>query len=546
MIIPSLTKEEKQAKRVNDSHGEYLVIQSLAEIAKEMGWIVYRSLRLENHPTKIEGEIDVIVFGEDIGIVLLEVKGSKIKCIDGEWSAFNRGQDQWVEIQDPFNQIKDASFAFRSEVKFLFDHFRVNPLISWGCVFPECDSITGTTSYPSWRFCLASQLDTIGDFLKSLAKRERNKLSNLERKNLGGIDSRTAYKILENIAPIRQEGQYIDPDYSELLLVLERETEAVNALVRSFSNNKFVIVEGGAGTGKTKAALFECKRLLNKGQSLLFVCRSLALAKSIERHLSNVFDRGNFMVLSFEQFKTNPPSEISSALIIDEAQDISADENFKNLLLSYKSKDAIVRIFGDFDCQNLNSDKQTFLDWLNAHAIHFSQFTLFTNCRNTIQIGEKIKNITDLDSSEFSLSSVNGEQLDFYTNISRVSLSAKINELCETWISRGQPVSGITVLRYDEVRELQDEEKLLEEIQASRFNDHFNSEYKGVLYSNVMEFKGLETPYLIFVVDFTDENWEKIFYIALSRARVKCQVIFLDTINSLDLLKMICKITGVK
>ena len=546
MIIPSLTKEEKQTKRVNDSHGEYLVIESIAEIAKEMGWIVYRSLRLENHPTKIEGEIDVIVFGEDVGIILLEVKGSKIKCIDGEWSAFNRGQDKWVEIQDPFNQIKDASFAFRSEVKFLFDHFRVNPLISWGCIFPECDSISGTTSYPSWRFCLAPELDAIGDFLKSLAKKERNKLSNLERKNLGGIDSRTAYKILENIAPIRQEGQYINPDYSELLLVLERETEAVNSLVRSFSNNKFVIVEGGAGTGKTKAALFECKRLLNRGQSLLFICKSIALANSIERHLSNVFDRANFTVLSFDQYKENPLSEISSALLIDEAQDISADEEFKKMLLSYTFNDAIVRIFGDFDCQNLYSDKQSFLDWLNACNIHYSQFTLFTNCRNTIQIGEKIKNITDLDSSEFSLSSVNGEQLELIPNIKRDNLSLKINELCETWIGRGQPVSAITVLRYDEHRELEDEEKLLEEIEASRFNDHFNSEYKGVLYSNVMEFKGLETPYLIFVVDCIDENWEKIFYIALSRARVKCQIIFLDTIESSDLLKMICKISGGK
>jgi hypothetical protein len=546
MIIPPLTKEEKQTKRVSDSHGEYLVIQSLAEIAKEMGWIVYRSLRLENHPTKIEGEIDAIVFGEDIGIILLEVKGSKIKCTDGQWSAFNRGQDQWVEIQDPFNQIKDASFAFRSEVKFLFDHFRVNPLISWGCIFPECDSISGTTSYPSWRFCLASQLDSMGDFLKSLAKKERNKLSNLDRRNLGGIDSRTAYKILENIAPIRQEGQYINPDYSELLLVLERETEAVNSLVRSFSNNKFVIIEGGAGTGKTKAALFECKRLLNKGQSLLFICKSLALANSIERHLSNVFERDNFTVLSFDQYKTNPPSEISSALLIDEAQDISSDEDFKNLLLSYKSKDAIVRIFGDFDCQNLYSDKQSFLDWLNVCEIHFSQFTLFTNCRNTVQIGEKIKNITDLDSSEFSLSSVNGEQLELIPNINRDSLSLKINELCEIWIGRGHPVSAITVLRYDEHRGLEDEEKLLEEIEASRFNDHFNNEYKGVLYSNVMEFKGLETPYLIFVVDYIDENWEKIFYIALSRARVKCQIIFLDTIDSSNLLKIICKISGGK
>jgi hypothetical protein len=546
MIIPELSKIEKETKKVNDSHGEFLVIQTLIGIAKEMRWIVYRSLRIENHPSKIEGEIDVIVFGEDIGIVLLEVKGSNVRSLDGNWSAFNRGNNNWVEIQDPFNQIRDASYAFRNEVKFLFNNFRVNPLISWGCIFPECDSIKGTTSYPSWRFCLASQLVNIGDFLKRLAHKERNKLTNLERKNLGGIDLRTAHKILENLAPINQDGQFVNPEYSELLLVLEKETETVKSLVKSFSNNRFVIVEGGAGTGKTKAALFECKRLIEKGKDILFICKSRALSKTIERYLSNIFEREKFNVLSYDEFKANPSNFIKAALIIDEAQDISEEEVIKNLIIKYLSKNSLVRLFGDFDCQNLYSEKQTFINWLTAMEIHFSQFSLFTNCRNTIQIGEKIQNISDLDSSEFSLSSVNGEQLDLFPNISRDNLSKKVNELCEVWISKGHPVSAITVLRYDENIKLREEEKLLEEIGAVYFDGYFKNGNIGVLYSNVMEFKGLETPYLIFIVDKIDENWEKIFYIALSRASIKCQVIFLDTINSSDLLKTICKITGVK
>jgi len=546
MIIPALSKEEKESKRINDSHGEYLVIQKLAGIAKDMEWIVFRSLRLENHPNKQEGEIDIVVFGEQIGIVLLEVKGSELRCDMGKWSAYNRGQSRWVEIQDPFNQIKDASFAFRKEVKFLFDNFRVNPLVSWGCVFPECDSITETASYPSWRFCVASQLEAFDSFVVNLAKKERNKLSNLERRNSGGIDRRTAYKILENIAPVRQEGKYVNPEYSEMLMVLDKETEAVNSLVKSFSKNQVVIVEGGAGTGKTKAAFFECRRLINNGQNILFICASMALSKSIDRYLAGFFERNCFTVLSFDEFRCSPPLDIKNAIIIDEAQDISGELEFKEVLLRYKSNNSFIRVFGDFDCQNLNTDKGSFIEWLKAEVVHFSQFSLTTNCRNTIQIGEKIQNISDLDSSEFSLSSVNGEQIGVFDSITRADLPAKIRGLCDIWLERGHPLSAITLLRYDKNKEIDDEDLLLEEIGACYFEDYFHQENKGILYSSVLEFKGLETPYLIFIVDFIDENWEKIFYIALSRARVKCQILFMDTVNSNDLFKILCKISGAK
>ena len=117
MIIPTLTSEERKNKKINNSHGEYLVVSKLESISDERDWIVLRSLRLENHPSKIEGEIDIVIFTLNQGIVLLEVKGSKLKVNDGVWSIFNRGKNSWEKSQDPFNQMKDGSFAFRNESK---------------------------------------------------------------------------------------------------------------------------------------------------------------------------------------------------------------------------------------------------------------------------------------------------------------------------------------------------------------------------------------------------------------------------------------------
>ena len=193
-LIPGLTEDEKLSKAINNSKGEFLVVEKLKTIANERNWIIYRSLRLENHPTKIEGEIDIVIFTIFHGIILLEVKGSKLKVRDGIWSIFNRGKNFWESLKEsPFEQMNSGYWAFINETKELFNLNRINPLISWGCIFPESEGIDGGISYPSWRYCSGSNLHNIESFIQVLAKKQRNKLSKLDRKKQSTLDIKLNY-----------------------------------------------------------------------------------------------------------------------------------------------------------------------------------------------------------------------------------------------------------------------------------------------------------------------------------------------------------------
>lgn len=547
MLLPEISQLEHKDQIINGSVGEYIVLVKLASISKERGWLIYRSLRLENHPKKIEGEIDVVIFGNNIGIILLEVKGSNLKCIDGVWSIHNRGEKRWLEINDPFEQIKDASFAFRQETKQIFQLLRINPMISWGCVFPECDELKGTISYPKWKFCCASELSEIEIFIETLVKKEKNKLSNLDRKNIGGLDIKSAYNLIERLAPIHQEGHYINADYNKILIDLEHETEPVKNLMKIFSSNQFLFVEGGAGTGKTRAALYETERLLKDDKNYLIICRSKLLAQFLRNHLNNFDRKGLSKIMLSEELTDQDSLRTFDALIIDEAQDLVHEELVRNLIDKYYRCNKLLRIFGDFDCQNLFENKRSFLDWMKSLSMTATMSKLTINCRNTIQIGMSIKQIISLDDSVFSLGSTHGEFNNYRYNINKDSLIQEVRACIDNWVENENPISGITILHYKKDSPLINEQQLLNELNACHHfeKDLEENEYK-ISFCDVFDFKGLESPCIIFIIDRIDLDWQTIFYIALSRAKIKCHLLFMDSISSTELTTILCKITETK
>jgi hypothetical protein len=60
--------------------------------------------------------------------------------------------------------------------------------------------------------------------------------------------------------------------------------------------------------------------------------------------------------------------------------------------------------------------------------------------------------------------------------------------------------------------------------------------------SDVMSFKGLESSCVILLVNKFDADWEIILYTAISRARLKCYIIFTSDIDRDDITKVICRI----
>ena len=72
MIIPPITEAEKKQGSINGSTAEYNVLRKLDILGNEQDWVILRSYRLENHGYKHAGEIDVVIFTQNMGIFVLE------------------------------------------------------------------------------------------------------------------------------------------------------------------------------------------------------------------------------------------------------------------------------------------------------------------------------------------------------------------------------------------------------------------------------------------------------------------------------------------
>lgn len=545
MVIPPFTEAENKSRSLNNSAAEFMVLKKLENIGKERGWIVRRSLRLENHPSKIEGEIDVVIFTQTQGIILLEIKGSILKINDGEWSTFNRGKQSWEIIESPFEQMKSGYFAFKSETKTLFRLFSINPLISWACIFPECENIKGTVSYPSWRFCDATQFNELEIFLNQLVRKEKSKLSNLERKNSHtNLEPKISYNLLERLTPTKVDGNLVAAEFNETLMDLERETKLVHELMKAFSSNRFMFAEGAAGTGKTRAAIYECQRLTKMNKTFLFLCKSPFLADNIRMWLEDELNTTSSLVLCGTSISQDINLNFYDALLIDEAQDLVHLQEIRRIILYFEKQQKLIRLFGDFEFQNLFQSREMIFTWFKENDIQPTFNRLSINCRNTMQIGTKIKRIAEFDDSILSLSSIQGENLEIYPNIEEKNLVKTIEGCISSWTQKFYPAAAITVLlSQDFSPEEKNNIEFLNSINACHHQKKDQENNVGkVNYSTVMDFKGLESPCVIIVMNHFDENWPTILYTAISRARLKVYLIFTEKIGIDNLQKILCKI----
>ena len=459
---------------------------------------------------------------------------------NGAWLAYNRAEQAWKDIQDPFQQMHDGLFAFELETKSLFSIFRVHPLISWGCVFPETNSIRGTISFPSWRFCTADQFEDLELFLDKLVQKEKGKLSKLGRASHGALEMKVIHSILERLIPTSVEGRFVNLDYNAALLGLEKETEMVHELMRAFSSNNFIFAEGAAGTGKTRAAIFECKRLHIASKCFLFLCRSKLLSTHLEKLLEIELTNSCSQIVSGTELPDDLNLSKFDALIVDEAQDLAHLNNIRNVILQFCHEAKLVRLFGDFDFQNIYSSKTELFQWFSQNQIMVTKSRLSINCRNTTQIGQVISKLANLNQSLFSIGSTIGEIVTLRPNVRVVELKDTVKAFINDWKGKDFPESAITILGYSPEHPIP--EDILDFSALKKAVSQDDIEVEGPEFYYAMQFKGLEAPCVIFIVNHLDENWETIFYTAISRARLKCYIIFTEEVMNDQLSTVLCKI----
>ena len=131
MIPPTIHPDVK-------SSAEKKIFRLLRDAENTDDWVVLHSLGLAKHQEKRRGEIDFLVLCNR-GILVLEVKGGRIKREAGIWQTTDRYGNVNKLHESPYEQASSAMFALEKYVKKEFaDDPRLSKLIfGYGAICPH-------------------------------------------------------------------------------------------------------------------------------------------------------------------------------------------------------------------------------------------------------------------------------------------------------------------------------------------------------------------------------------------------------------------------
>jgi hypothetical protein len=336
-------------------------------------------------------------------------------------------------------------------------------------------------------------------------------------------------------------------------------------------DNDRILVDGGAGTGKTLIAMELARPLTSTRKRVGLFCHQPLVGTWIEKQVGFFpgLVKGQFAERLQEMLKLEPPGEsadprrwaeldlpraapeklqleeraedyLFDALVIDEAQDILSRPawwSLLNPLLRGGLKDGCWVLLGDFKYQVLlDRSGREYLEanlaWLRKECRPVS-WRLRENCRNTIIIGNSARSLARLEGGELLYDGFlrePGDPADFrhrtYTNDQ--DQAKLLAEEIDHWRSQGYNWGHITILsgRQDggiaasfkaaqapgPLAELQ---KILRSL---REHEH------GLRFGHVDDFKGMESKVIILTdVDLASEDdnpdlRKNLFYTGLTRS----------------------------
>lgn len=322
-----------------------------------------------------------------------------------------------------------------------------------------------------------------------------------------------------------------DQNVEKLNAMLEEQAHVLDFL----SEQRFAVISGAAGTGKTMIALKKAKMESERGNKALYLCYNSALCDYLKENYSadgidyytidkwacvlckTQFADMGALVLKIRSMIDQGTFEYK-AVIVDEAQDFGqevSDNGFVNVLSELN--DAMLLTDGCFYAfydknQVVNSKKvPSFI--ANADC----KLTLYRNCRNTRKIAET--SFSQLDEKPRLIeSAIAGDSPTLYfanKNETFPALSKAIKELTDAGIKQ---IVVLTIKKFASSC-LKDRA----EGQAIKINN------QSFPFYSCAQYKGLESDAVV-ITDvtkeaFLDSHQKLSFYVGTSRAKFKLSII---------------------
>lgn len=534
------------------SNAERKMYDVLQEMDLKKAFVLH-SLGLPRHRSKIYGEIDFVVICER-GVACLEIKGGRVECREDQWTFIDRYGTEHVKPEGPFAQVTGNMFSLRDALK---NRFHGNPhmkkiLMASGVVFPDIvfhsdsQEIIPEIVYDRSTQDISAYMNQVFDYWKERQHREPSKLSPLD---------------------IRQIVQFLRADFCFIPSLNDRLEQVEQKLVRltaeqarlmeALGMNEHLIVEGGAGTGKTLLAAEYTRRQLEQGKRVLYLTYNKNLAHHVKHSLPeserlkviNIHALfGEYVPVDVTELQKDPQGYFAQTLpekfydyISQKMNDeTEAEELQYDLLVMDEGQDILKPLYlYSLDCllkggldkgrwvvfydgkQNIyNPEYQEGMDMLQSYF--HTKFKLFVNCRNTVQIGTYSSKASGVAFAEFIRE--NGEEVGKVSYENEKEFGVKIKEIMKDLWEGKVSAGDITFLSPKKYR---NSKLAASKIAVNELKDDFLPNPNVPVYATIQGFKGLDAKVVILcdVEALRSENFSQYIYLAVTRARTLLYIV---------------------
>ena len=525
-------------------NGEYMVYDWMSD--PSIPGVCFYSLHQKNHVHKLIGEVDFLYVCK-LGMLCIEVKGGQdIYREERQWYSVNQLGKRF-QIHDPFVQSRDCMYALKDFIEKTYGKFSEESKLQRGycVVFPECicrckgNDIITEVMFDN-RYNLADFKSFIEGTLKYWANIEVEKHNGLGSKQLTQKQVNQMVDLLQadfgSIPSMKLQIQHVE----EKMQALSDEQMDV---VEDMRENKRVLVQGPAGTGKSLIAIAKAKQSLAEHKRVLYLCFNRNMAQYARLNLpeDNMLQVKTFHALlgeyiseeSYyyskealcEKYKEIKPSPVKyDVMVIDEGQDLMLDYIWDILDGFLKSgfeggewivlTDPNQSIFVDSDQYTAGLD---YLKELYMPTI----VSLKKNWRNTAPIGRRTSRLTAVPPARHM--KIDGPKVVCRRHISSESdMVRQLRGDIHSLLMGGTSVENIVILSphvlaksvLSSVKEMCN----LKLVEPRDLNDRKKNQ---INYYTVQSYKGLESS-VVFYIDidgFTSYINRQMNYVAMSRAK---------------------------
>ncbi len=320
-----------------------------------------------------DGETDFLIVHPERGILVMEVKGGRVRyeAVSGRWFSRPAGGDRDLPIKDPFQQATDAKYDLRRWLQDVPGWQREWGPFGHAVAFP--DGLFRDAPLPNMDPRLVIDAGDIATDARLRAKIEETYEFWKDGRRLGLAGARRVVDALAHDLEIRQPlGLAVDEADRNIL----RLSDVQFGILRTLAGARRVAISGPAGSGKTLLAAEKAKRLAADGFRTLLTCFNRPLADYLRASLAGI---ERLDVLSYHQLSRQLAGEAElllprastwtqrewdqvaallelagqhlgpryDALVVDEAQDFHDDWWLPLLTLLYEPDHGVLYVFFD-------------------------------------------------------------------------------------------------------------------------------------------------------------------------------------------------------